>query len=166
MSLSLAGVTIYSREGHNNAVKLLFGTPFYDLKQQRLPPRNHMVVRNGLRIFSPAVALIRVPESFFTRNPLETKIVLAGIRDVSELLRYLLDGGHSAIAGRLAGALRRVGRAELADEILSTMKAAGYDVRETDPFEIAQPVFAIGRAAEAPIVDSHALRSRWNVMPL
>ena len=61
-------------------------------------------------MFSPAVALIRVPESFFVRNPIETQVVLAGIRDASELLRLLLDGGHSAIAGRLAGALRRVGQ--------------------------------------------------------
>jgi len=143
---------IYSRKGHNNNVKLLFGTSLYDLKQQQLPPRNHLVIRNGLRIFSPAAALIRVPESFFVRNPIETQIVLAGIRDASELLRHLLDGGHSAIAGRLAGALRRISREESADEILSTMKTAGYDVREIDPFEAAQRVFQIGATTEAPIV--------------
>jgi fido (protein-threonine AMPylation protein) len=143
---------IYSLKGHNNTVKLLFATSLYDLRQQQLPSRNDLVIRNGLRIFSPAAALIRVAESFFIRNPIEAQGVLAGIRDASELLKHLLDGGHSAIAGRLAGALRRVGRAEQAGEILSTMKAAGYDVRETDPFEVAQRVFAIGGAAEAPIV--------------
>jgi hypothetical protein len=132
-----AQVIIYSPKGHNNTVELLFRTSLYDLKEQRLPSRTDLVVRNGLRMFSPAAALIRVPESFIVRNPIETQVVLAGIRDASELLRPLLDGGHSSIAGRLAGALRRVGRAEQAGEILSAMKAAGYDVRETDPFDVA-----------------------------
>jgi hypothetical protein len=130
---------IYSRKGHNNTVKLPFGTSLYDLKEQQLPPRNHLVNRNGLRIFSPTAALVRVPESFFARNPIENQVVLTSIRDASELLRQLLDGGHSAIAGRLVGALRRVGREELAEEILSTMKTAGYDVRETDPFAVSGP---------------------------
>jgi hypothetical protein len=153
-------VIIYSPKGHNNTVGLLFRTSLYDLKEQQLPSRTDLVVRNGLRIFSPAAALIRVPESFFVRNPIETQVVLAGIRDASGLLRPLLDGGHSAIAGRLAGALRRVGRAEQAGEILSAMKAVGYDVRETDPFEVAQRVFAIGGAAEAPIVGR--LQAIWS----
>ena len=61
--------------------------------------------------------------------------MLASLRDASELLRRLLDGGHSVVAGRLAGALRRLGRPDAADEIITTMKAAGYDVRESDPFE-------------------------------
>src|SRR5208282_6222585 len=99
---------------------LLFRTSLYDLKEQQLPSRNDVVIRTGLRIFSPVAALIRVPESFFIRNPIETQVALASVRDASELLRPLLDGGHSAIAGRLAGALRRVSHAVQADEILST----------------------------------------------
>jgi hypothetical protein len=148
---SVSGI-IYSSKGHNNTVQLLFRTSLYDLKEQQLPSRNELVIRNGLRILSPAAALVRVPESFFIRNPIETQVVLAGIRDASVLLKHLLDGGHSIIAGRLAGVLRRVGRAEQAGEILSTMKAAGYDVRESDPFEVAKRVLAIGGAEEAPIV--------------
>lgn len=38
------------------------------------------------------------------------------------------------VAGRLAGGFRGADRAILADEIVDTMKAAGYDVRESDPF--------------------------------
>src|SRR5205823_4541862 len=43
--------------------------------------------------------------------------------------------GHSVIASRVAGAFRRAGRVGIADEIVKTMKGAGYNVRETDPFE-------------------------------
>jgi len=143
---------IYSPRGHNNTIELHFSTSLYDLKEPQPPARNDLDVRDGLRLFSLAAALIRVPESFFTRNPIETQLLLGAVRDASELLRPLLDGGHSAVAGRLAGALRHVGRFELAVEILSTMKAAGYDVRETNPFDAAQRVFSIVEPADAPIV--------------
>lgn len=150
---------VYSRKGHNNTTKLPFHTSIYDLKQSQLPPRNQIVVRDGLRLFSPDAALLRVPESFLRRNPIEVQVVLSGITDVSNLLRMLLDGGHSAIAGRLAGGLRRVNKGEQADEILTTMKTAGYDVRESDPFAGEQNVFAISAAEETPIVGR--LKAMW-----
>jgi hypothetical protein len=53
-------------------------------------------------------------------------------------LRILLDGGNSRKAGYLARACRRIGRAELAEEIVRAMKRAGHDVRESDPFEAGQ----------------------------
>jgi hypothetical protein len=153
-------IIVCSPKGQNNTIKLLFRTSLYDLKELQLPAGSDLVIRNGLRLFSPVAALIRVPESFFIRNPIETQVVLANLRDASELLRPLLDGGHSAVAGRLAGALRRVGHAEQAGEILSTMKAAGYDVRESDPFETAQRVFAINGTRDAPIVGR--LQAVWS----
>ena len=107
--------------------------------------------REGLRLFAPAAALIRVPEAFFQRYPVEAQVALSGIRDASDVLGRLLDGGHSAVAGRLAGAFRRLDRDEVADEIVSAMKAAGYDVRESDPFE-AQQAFGAVNTAAAPIV--------------
>jgi hypothetical protein len=58
----------------------------------------------------------------------------ATVRDASGVLAKLLNGGHSTIAGRLAGAFRNSGRDRIADDITKTMTAAGYDVRETDPF--------------------------------
>jgi hypothetical protein len=153
-------VIVYSPKGHNNTISLLFRTSLYDLKEQQFPAPKDLVVRNGLRLFSPGAALIRVPESFFVRNPIETQVLLASVRDASELLGPLLDGGHSAVAGRLSAALRRVGKAEQADEILSAMKAAGYDVRESDPFETAQRVFAICGTRDAPIVGR--LQAIWS----
>jgi len=94
---------------------------------------------------------VRVPESFFGRNPIETQVVLAGMADASDILRRLLNGGHSAKAGQLAGAFRRTNRPALAEEIISAMKTAGYDVRESDPFEAGQSLGALSRAT-APIV--------------
>jgi fido (protein-threonine AMPylation protein) len=56
------------------------------------------------------------------------------IRDASELLPMLLENGHTRIAGRLAGAFRNIGREKIATDIVETMKAAGFDTRESDPF--------------------------------
>ena len=78
-----------------------------------MPPEADLYEKDGLRLFKLEAALVKVSEGFFTRNPVEAQVVLAGIRDASDLLRRLLEGGHSAIAGRHAGAFRRIGRAAL-----------------------------------------------------
>jgi hypothetical protein len=66
-----------------------------------------------------------VGETFFARNPVESQVVLASLRDAAGLLRILLDGGNLTKAGYLAGAFRRIGRPELADEILRANEARG-----------------------------------------
>jgi fido (protein-threonine AMPylation protein) len=156
-----AQVIVYSPKGANNTVKLLFGTSIYDLKQSQMPPLADLVRRDGLRLFAPPAALIRVPESFFTRNPIECQVVLAGIRDASDMLSRLLEGGHSTIAGRLVGAFRHIGRAEIADEITASMKAAGYAIRETNPFTGQEPIAALERTVP-PIVGR--LFAMWETM--
>jgi hypothetical protein len=154
-------VVIYAPKGTNNTVRLLFGTSLYDLKQGRMPPRAELVIKDGLRLFTPAAALTRIPESFFLRHPVDVQVVLASIKDSSEVLPRLLSGGHSAIAGRLAGAFRRLGRAAIADEILKTMKGAGYDLREADPFSPEQ-TFGAMRTGVAPVVGR--IQALWESM--
>jgi len=142
---------VNSPKGTNNTMKLLFGTSLYDLKVPEMPAAADIVVRDGLRLFSPVTALVRVPESFFSRHPIEAQVVLGSLADASDVLRLLLNGGHSAKAGYLAGAFRQTGRPKLADEIVSAMKSAGYDVRESNPFEAGQ-IFGPPRWVSAPIV--------------
>ena len=144
-------LVVHSPKATNNDINLLFGTTLYDLKVAEMPAAAALMVRDGLRLFSPAAALVRVPESFFLQYPVETQVVMASLADASDVLRFLLNGGHSAKAGYLAKAFRQTGRGDLADEILRAMKGAGYDVRESSPFE-ARHIFArLGRPA-APIV--------------
>jgi len=154
-------VVVYSRKGTNHSTNLIFGTSLYDLKQPEVPPAAEVSVTDGLRLFSPAAALVKVPEAFFSRHPIETQIVLSGIREASDVLRILLHGGHSAKAAQIAGALRRIGRPQIADEIIGTMKSAGYDVRETDPFAPKQ-TFGVLPAVTAPIVGR--MQAMWQSM--
>lgn len=144
-------VIVNSAKGTNNNLELLFGTSLYDLKVKEMPSGEDLVERNGLRLYVADAALVKVPEAFFQRAPIEAQVVLGAVRDVSGILGRLLDGGHSAVAGRLAGAFRRVGRDGFADEIVKTMKSAGYDVRESDPFAAQTYVPAVV-AGVAPIV--------------
>jgi len=154
-------VIVQSPKGTNHKLTLLFDTSLYEMKQPHMPHPADLIVRNGLRLFTPEAALVKVPESFIAGNPIETRVVIASLRDAADLLRRLLDGGHSVVAGRLAGALRRIGRADDADEIITTMKAAGYDVRETDPFAGQQSVAQVP-ATTPPIVGR--MQAMWASM--
>ena len=156
-----AQVVVYSPKGNNHTTNLLFGTSLYDLKRPKMPPGAEVSIKDGLRLYSPTAALVKVPQTFFTRNPIETQVVLSGIREASDLLRILLNGGHSAKAGQIAGAFRRIGRPQIADEIVRTMKIAGYDVRETDPFA-PERTFGVLIAVNAPIIGR--MQAMWESM--
>lgn len=154
-------VIIYSPKGSNNTTDLLFGTSFYDLKEGQPPPAADLTVKDGLRLFAIEPALIKVPEAFFTAKPIEAQVALAAVREPSGLLRRLLEGGNSVVAGRLVGAFRRVNRAEIAEEIRAAMTGARYAVREADPF-VPGHEFGKLTAAAAPIVGR--MQSMWASM--
>lgn len=151
-------VVVHAPDAHNNRLDLPFGTSLFLLRDQPAAPSRDIVVRDGLRLLKPELALVAVPANFFVQHPVEAQVTLSRMRDVSPLLRSLLEGGHSVVAGRLAGALRRVGSERQADEIIEAMEDAGFRVRETDPFSPDAPTVEL-RPASAPIVDR--VRALW-----
>jgi len=78
-------LVVHSPKATNNDINLLFGTTLYDLKVVEMPATAALMVRDGLRLFSPPAALVRVPESFFQLYPIETQVVMASLVDASEL---------------------------------------------------------------------------------
>ena len=68
-------VIVCSPKGTSNTVNLLFGTSLYDLKQQEMPADRDLIVWRELRLFSPAAALIRVPEAFFRHHPVDAQVI-------------------------------------------------------------------------------------------
>ena len=56
-------VVVYSPEGTNNTVSLLFGTSTYDLKS-KMPAKTDVMVKDGLQLFTTVSALVKVPEDF------------------------------------------------------------------------------------------------------
>lgn len=126
-------LVVRSPRGGNKATALPYGTSLLDVRAA-VPEEKDIEERDGLRLFSLPAALIAISPALFEHNPTDARAALATIRDASEVLNRLLERGHSKIAGRLAGAFRNIGRDRIADDIVSTMRAAGYDVREQNPF--------------------------------
>lgn len=125
---------VRSPTARNRPTALPYGTSLLDIRAA-LPDERDIVVQDGLRLFTVPAALIASSPAFFRHNSTDARAALASIRNASEVLAKLLDGGHSTIAGRLAGAFRNIRRDRIADDILSAMRAAGYTVREDDPFD-------------------------------
>lgn len=124
---------VRSPKGGNKPIPLLHNTSLFDVRLD-IPGKPNLTITNGVRIMSLPAALISCSPGHFTARSMEMQVALAMLKEVSVLLRRLIEGGHSQIAGRLAGAFRNIGRDEMADSILETMRAAGYSVHEKDPF--------------------------------
>lgn len=131
-------------KGGNKPTNLPHNTSLLDLKLT-LPKEEHREKQNLLRIYTLPASLVFSGPGLFRQHSTDARAALAMIHDASDVLTILLDGGHSSIAGRLAGAFRNIGRSKIAEDIVNTMKKAGYDVRETDPFEEQAPFTVVGR---------------------
>jgi len=147
-------------KGGNKPTKLPHNTSLFDIKLD-LPKEDHREQSNKLRIYTLPASLVFTGPGLFRQDSTDARAALAMIQDASEVLAILLDGGHSKIAGRLAGAFRNIGRDKIANEIIDTMKKAGYDVRENDPFEEQTP-FAIGTREPSPYVTR--VKLMWHAM--
>lgn len=130
---------IRSPKGNNLPTELLFGTSIFVMRSS-LPNQSEQEDINGIKGLSLPSSIIYSTPSVFKNQAIDMRTALLSIRDASELLGVLLDGGHSKIAGRLSGAFRNTGRDKISNEILEAMKVAGYDVREIDPFDTETPV--------------------------
>lgn len=129
---------VRSSKASNNNLVLPHNTSIFDTNLS-VPDIQNKTVVEGVNLYSLETGLISVGEDFFTRQATDARTCLAMVKDSSIILGKLLDGGHSTIAGRLVGAFRNIGNDKIADTIVKTMKSAGYDVRETDPFKEKLP---------------------------
>jgi len=151
---------VRSPKGGNKPTALPHDTSLFDVRLA-LPKEDNIVEKDGLRLYSVPAALVACPERFFRQASTDVRAAMAMIKDASDVLAVLLEGGHSTIAGRLAGAFRNAGRDRVADQITRTMKNAGYAVSEADPFESAPPIAAETREV-SPYVNR--IRLMWEEM--
>lgn len=151
---------VRSPRGGNKPTGLLHGTSIFDVRLE-LPDPSDIEIREGIRIISLPAALIACAPSHFAVHPRMLRAAFAMVPDASDVLGRLLEGGHSKIAGRIAGAFRNIGRGRIADNIVGTMQAAGYAVTEHDPFSDQSPV-AFSPRETSPYVNR--LRMSWSTM--
>ena len=125
---------VRSPKARNKITTLPHNTSLFETRAA-LPEAGQVTEKDGLRLFSVTAGLVSCGSGFFLHNTTDACAALAMVRDASDLLALLLEGGRTTVAGRLAGAFRNIGRNRIADDIVKTMKTADYDIREKNPFE-------------------------------
>lgn len=151
---------VRSPKARNKVTTLAHDTSLFE-NRATVPPANQVEVVDRLRLFSLPAALVAMGPGLFAQNPTDARTALAMVRDASDVLAILLEGGHTIVAGRLAGALRNTGRGKLADDIIQAMRTAGYDARENDPFESPTPYTFAPRALSPYVM---RMRLSWQEM--
>ncbi len=151
---------VRSTKARNSVTNFVHGTSLLDVRYS-MPDKNESEETENLRVYSLIPALLGCAPGYFKQNPTDMRAALSMVRDASDVLDRLLEGGHSTIAGRLAGAFRNIGRDKIADDILQTMRAADYDVRENDPFEERSSLILPARET-SPYVNR--IRIMWQEM--
>ena len=129
-----AQLLVRTPKGGNKPTGLLHGTSIFDMRLN-MPREQDVLEQEGLRLFSLPAALIAASPAFFAQHATDARAALAMVSDASDIVRRLLEGGRSTIAGRLAAAFRNIGRERIANDIVNAMRAASYEIREQDPFE-------------------------------
>ena len=164
-----AQVVVHAPAGGNTVIQLPAGHSLLDYRAKDFPPPGKRCLVGGLRAMQLEHALVRAPESFYRSCAADAQVALLSLKDGSALVREPLEGKHSVVAGRLAGALRACRRSELADEILATLRSVGHTVAETNPYAAPPPALkalrgVVRRDASAPDVDVDA-RGRDRRLP-
>ncbi len=152
-----AQLLVRTPKGGNKPKSLLHETSIMDVRL-KLPSINDMEIKENLRIMTLPASLISCVPGYYLNNAIEARSALTMISDASEILHKLLEGGHSTVAGRLAGAFRNIGKNSIADNIIEAMRAAGYSITENDPFE-DKPAIRFSETALSPYVNR--IRMNW-----
>jgi hypothetical protein len=155
-----AQLIIKSPDANNFKTELLHATSIFSMKSD-LDLKNETIEKEGIRMLSLAASLIYCSANTFTQNVTDVRTALSMMKDSSEILRLLLEGGHSIFAGRLAAAFRNNGQERIADDIVKTMNAASYNIRETDPFE-SKLTIKLSQREKSPYVNR--IKIMWHEM--
>lgn len=126
-------LNVRAPRGDNKLTNLPYDTSLFAARYS-MPDDGQVIELFGLRLYSVPAALMTCTKAFFRQAPTDVRAAMAKVKDASDLLTPLLAGGHSTLAGRIAGAYRNSGNDRIADNILKTMTSAGYTVKENDPF--------------------------------
>ncbi len=126
-------VVIRSPKATNSQTELIHQTSIFSLKAT-LPDKIDSNNPYNLNLYPLDEAIIVATPQMYKNDAITMRTVLSSIISVDGILKILVDSGQTARGGRVAGAFRNIGKADFANDIISTMKRIGYDIREDDPF--------------------------------
>lgn len=126
-------IVVRSPKARNSRTDLIAPSSIFML-QANLPDKIDSNNRYNLNLYSIEEAIIAASPTMYISDAITMRTLLSTITTIDNILKILVDTGQTIRGGRVAGAFRNIGRADFADEIISTMKLIGYDIREEDPF--------------------------------
>lgn len=155
-----AQVIVRSPKANNQLVNLPCNTSLYLLRSKENEPAE---TRERLRLMPMEEAICNLSPETWKTSATDVIAVIGSIRGTNTLLKYLLDGGRSHVGGRIAGALRHLGRARDADTIMKTLESAGYTPHEDNPFDPTVDLITLdARRVQAPAATR--IKSLWAKM--
>lgn len=122
-----------SPKGNNYMLRLPYNTSIFNLTGD-VPADVIEEDTHHVRIYSLARALVYVSPGYYATDALAARTCLARVEDGEELLKVLLEDGATTRAGRVIGALRNIGKNDIADYVLSGLRQFGHVINEVDPF--------------------------------
>ncbi len=132
---ALKQIIIHSKKGSNNITQLLNDASMMDYKTPAFLSK-YIAIKDGVNVLTPEASLVYISDTFFKNFAVDAQIVLSLIDNMSELIEILLEGEKPVVAGRIAGALRAVGKESEADLVVQMMKLSGYTITENNPFQM------------------------------
>ena len=156
-----AQLIIRSPKATNNIIALKHGDSLLDISAS-LPTNIVTEAHYGLRLYSLAEALVYCSPTYFKKNPINARTCLYMIDSADEILKVVADEGNSNRSSRVIGALRNVGKQDVADKIYDFMTKLGHQLRPEDPFEESSSVVSDGARSISP----YAVRIKlmWKTM--
>ena len=160
-TISPIQIIIRSPKASNNITNLKCGDSLLDISAS-LPVSVVREEKYGLNIYPLAEALTYCSPAYFKKSPINARTCLYLLGSADEVLRIVADEGNTVRAGRIIGALRNVGRKEMADRIFGFMTKLGHRVHPDNPFD-EEPTET---PLECRIVSPYAVRIRlmWERM--
>ena len=125
-------VVVQAKKGSNSIQQLIHGHSIFNFTT-RIPDR---IVRDptyGLNLYPLEMALLRCSPDFFATHADEVRACLHAIEPGDALSSAVADYGGEH-ANRLVGALRAVGRHEVADFIAAVLESTGRRLVVVNPF--------------------------------
>lgn len=126
-------IVIRSPKATNNVVELKHGHSLLEISS---PSASDVVLDSiyGIRLYGIAEALMFTSPNYFKSDSVNARASLASLENSAQIVRIASINGNSSKVGRIIGALKNIGRENLAEEVLKYMQRLGYDIRIEDPF--------------------------------
>ncbi len=142
-------IIVITAHGGKMVMELPHNTSLLIYQDAKNLPRTVEMV-HGVRVMPLTMALCRISPVFFESQPLNAEIALRAVKSVDDLVRSILEAESPSLAGRFSGAYEFLGDKARANQIISTVQAAGVSCQPKNPFIKATPILPEGTRLVSP----------------